>query len=169
LNSMKSYQSQAEAKTQPEQIPGGLKESQFFKKEANRFFQKSAEVPVRTPQPFRADTEYHKSLFRLFVKHFEYVYARPNDIIMIESCDHLVKVYVGVGERAKLTLRHNTLKDFLSQLPATHFLRIGRFCAINIQRLTGGNCNEQVFEFDFKISIKPKHFVSHSVFTNIGI
>jgi len=66
-------------------------------------------------------------------------------------------------------MRHNTLKDFLSQLPQTYFLRIGRFCAINIQRLTGGNCNNQVFEFDFKISIKLKHSVSHTVFSNLGI
>lgn len=109
-----------------------------------------------------------ENLFRLFVKKGEYVYARPNDIIMIESCDHLVKVYVAVEGKVKLTTRYNTLKDFLSQLPESHFIRLGRFCAINIKRLTGGNCNEQIFEFDFKISIKLKHTVSHAVFSGFG-
>ena len=140
-----------------------MKESQFFKKETPHLFHNIPPAPV-SPAP-----QYSENIFRLFVKHFEYVYARPKDIIMIESCDHLVKVYLGVGDRAKLTMRHNTLKDFLSQLPPGYFLRIGRFCAINIQRLTGGNCNEQIFEFDFKISIKLKHSVSHSVFSSLGI
>ena len=161
---MKSYQTETGSERSFEQQPSvNTSEPKFFNKESSRLFHPVA-LPVPVVEPPRSE-----DIFRLFVKHFEYVYARPNDIIMIESCDHLVKVYVGVGEKAKLTLRHNTLKDFLSKLPATHFLRIGRFCAINIKRLTGGNCNEQVFEFDFKISLKLKHFVSHTVFSNIGI
>jgi hypothetical protein len=161
---MKSYQTETGSERSFEQHPSvNTKEPKFFNKENFRLFNPVA-LPVPVVKP--PSTE---DIFRLFVKHLEYVYARPNDIIMIESCDHLVRVYVGVGEKAKLTLRHNTLKDFLSKLPATHFLRIGRFCAINIKRLTGGNCNEQVFEFDFKISVKLKHFVSHTVFTSIGI
>jgi DNA-binding LytR/AlgR family response regulator len=162
---MKSYQHQTDNnfKTNSEKLSAKAEESPFFKKETPVFFHNSIQEKIsHVPQ-------YSNNLFRLFVKHFEYVYVRPNDIIMIESCDHLVKVYVGVDGKAKLTMRHNTLKDFLSQLPQTHFLRIGRFCAINIQRLTGGSCNEQVFEFDFKISIKLKHSVSHSVFSRIGI
>ena len=107
------------------------------------------------------------SLFRLLVKNGEYVYAKSNDIIMIESCDHLVKVYVAVGGKIKKAIRHNTLKDFLSQLPS-QFVRIGRFCAVNIERLSGGNCNEQTFEFDFNLSIKLAHPVSHTVFTHLG-
>jgi len=160
---MKSYQSQTESKSNSGKLLPDGKESQFFKKETPHLFHNSPPASV-LPAP-----RYSENIFRLFVKHFEYVYVRPNDIIMIESCDHLVKVYVGVGEKARLTLRHNTLKDFLSQLPPTLFLRIGRFCAINIQRLTGGNCNEQIFEFDFKISVKLKHPVSHSVFSSLGI
>ncbi len=108
------------------------------------------------------------TLFRLFVKNGEYVYARPQDILMIESCDHMVKVYLLVNDKPKKTIRHNTLKDFLLQLPQNHFLRIGRFCAVNTQRISGGNCNDQTFEFDFKISIKLKHAISQSAFGNIG-
>jgi len=108
------------------------------------------------------------NLFRLFVKNGEYVYAKPSDIIMMESCDHLVKVYLAFNDKIKRTLRHNTLKDFLSQLPQDQFLRIGRFCAVNINRISGGNCNEQTFEFDFKISIKLAHAISHSSFYMIG-
>jgi len=37
---------------------------------------------------------------------------------------------------------------------------------INIQRLSGGNCNKQTFEFDYKISIKPQH--QHFKTSNIG-
>jgi hypothetical protein len=107
-------------------------------------------------------------VFRLFVKNGQYVYARAADIIMIESCDHLVKVYLGICNEAKLALRHNTLKDFLLQLPQSQFLRIGRFCAVNISRLSGGSCNDQTFEFDFKISVKLTHSVSHKVFSAIG-
>jgi hypothetical protein len=36
----------------------------------------------------------NSTLFRLFVKNGEYVYAQPQDILMIESCDHMVKVYL---------------------------------------------------------------------------
>lgn len=107
-------------------------------------------------------------VFRLFIKNGQYVYARAADIIMIESCDHLVKVYLGISNKAKLTLRHNTLKDFLLQLPPSQFMRIGRFCAVNVTRLSGGNCNDQTFEFDFKISLKLAHSVSHKVFSAIG-
>jgi LytTr DNA-binding domain len=108
------------------------------------------------------------NLFRLFVKNGEYVYARPNDIIMMESCDHLVKVYVALNDKIKKTIRHDSLKDFLLQLPQDQFIRIGRFCAVNINRLSGGNCNEQTFEFDFRVSIKLKHAISHSAFYAIG-
>jgi len=108
------------------------------------------------------------TLFRLFVKNGEYIYARPSDIIMIESCDHLVKVYLGIVGKVKLTIRHGTLKDFLSQLPQCQFMRINRFYAINVLRLSGGNSNGQIFEFDFEVSIKLKHFISHSVFRSIG-
>ena len=162
---MKSYQPRTDNNfnSSSEKLSAKAEESHFFKKDAPIFFQNSIQEKI-SHLP-----DYSNNLFRLFVKHFEYVYARPNDIIMIESCDHLVKVYIGVDGKAKLTMRHNTLKDFLSQLPQTHFIRIGRFCAINIQRLTGGSCNEQVFEFDFKISIKLKHSVSHNVFSRIGI
>ena len=50
------------------------------------------------------------NLFRLFVKNGEYVYAKSSDIIMMESCDHLVKVYLSFNEKIKKTVRHNTLK-----------------------------------------------------------
>ncbi len=110
----------------------------------------------------------NNNIFRLCIKNGEYVYARANDIIMIESCDHMVKVYLGIDNKVKLTTRQNTLKDFLLKLPLAQFIRIGRFCAINIQRLSGGNCNKQTFEFDYKISIKPKHAVPNKIFTFIG-
>ncbi|MEP7109465.1 MAG: LytTR family DNA-binding domain-containing protein [Ferruginibacter sp.] len=122
------------------------------------------------PETKTSVTSYQNTtnLFRLFVKNGEYVYARPNDIIMIESCDHMVKVYLASNDKIKKTIRHNTLKDFLLQLPQDQFMRIGRFCAINILRLTGGNCNEQTFEFDFKVSVKLKHAISNTAFTTIG-
>ncbi|GEO11940.1 LytTR family transcriptional regulator DNA-binding domain-containing protein [Segetibacter aerophilus] len=109
-----------------------------------------------------------KDLFRLFVKNGDYVYARPDDIVMMESCDHLVKVYVAFDDTIKKTVRANTLKDFLLQLPKTQFLRIGRFCAVNTRRLSGGNYNDQTFEFDFKVSIKLKHAISLAAFGTIG-
>lgn len=108
------------------------------------------------------------SLFRLFVKNGEYVYARPNDIIMMESCDHMVKVYLAFNDKIKKTIRHNTLKDFLLQLPQDQFIRIGRFCAVNLHRLSGGNCNEQTFEFDFRVTMKLKHAISNTAFNSIG-
>ena len=87
---------------------------------------------------------------------------------MIESCNHLVYVYLAVNGAIKKTIRTSTLKDFLLQLPADNFLRISRFYAINIQRLSGGNCNEQTFEFDFKLTIKLKHTLPQAIFKNIG-
>jgi hypothetical protein len=128
----------------------------------NRYSNNSKENPIK-PENCSCG-----GLFRLFIKNGEYVYVRATDIIMIESCDHLVKVYLGINGKVKLTLRHNTLKDFLSLLPQSQFIRISRFCAVNILRLSGGNCNDQTFEFDFKISIKIAHSVSHKVFSTIG-
>ncbi len=121
-----------------------------------------------TPNQENQGTSLNNNIFRLCIKNGEYVYARANDIIMIESCDHMVKVYLGIDNKVRLTTRQNTLKDFLSKLPSAQFVRIGRFCAINIQRLSGGNCNKQTFEFDYKISINPKHAVANKIFTVIG-
>ena len=121
-----------------------------------------------TPNQENQGASLNNNIFRLCIKNGEYVYARANDIIMIESCDHMVKVYLGIDNKVRLTTRQNTLKDFLSKLPSAQFIRIGRFCAINIQRLSGGNCNKQTFEFDYKISIKPKHAVANKIFTVIG-
>jgi hypothetical protein len=139
------------------------KEPEITKKASNFSLQNNLETGI--PQ-----TAYQNpiDLFRLFVKNGEYLYARPNDIVMAESCDHLVKVYVAFNDKMKKTIRNSTLKDFLFQLPKEQFLRIGRFCAVNIYRLSGGNFNEQIFEFDFKISIKLKHPISQAAFGNIG-
>ncbi len=120
------------------------------------------------PIPATVEPENKTNLFRLFVKNGEYVYARPDDIIMIESCDHLVKVHLAINGQVKKAVRNNTLKDFLLQLPKDQFTRIGRFCAVNIARLSGGNCKEQTFEFDFKILVKLKRALSQSYFANIG-
>lgn len=109
-----------------------------------------------------------ENLIRLFLKKGEYIYARPNDIVMVESCDHLVKVYMLRDDKVKKTIRCNTLKDFFAQLPEGHFIRIGRFCAINLRRLSGGDYNQQTFEFDFKVAIKLKHPISPAIFNNIG-
>lgn len=106
-------------------------------------------------------------LLRLYVKNGEYIYARPNDIIMIESCDHLVKVYLAYGETVKKAIRNNTLKDFLKQLPE-YFIRISRFCAINIHRISGGSFSQQLLEFDFNVTLKPKHTISLNILNKIG-
>ena len=107
-------------------------------------------------------------LLRLFIKNGEYAYARPDDIVMIESSDHIVRVYILFGDKIKKVIRNNTLKEFLSQLPADKFLRINRFCAINSSRLSGGSYNEQSFEFDFRITIKLKHTIPQKLFNAIG-
>ena len=120
------------------------------------------------PEPMLTKDLASKSLFRFFVKNGEHVYGRPNDIIMIESCDHLVNVYLAFNDKIKKTIRTNTLKDFLSLLPTEQFMRISRFCAVNIARLSGGSFIDQTFEFDFKISVKLKHALSQHVFKNIG-
>jgi hypothetical protein len=108
------------------------------------------------------------NLFRLYLKNNEYAYARPNDIVVIESYDHLVKVYLAFGNTVKKTIRKNTLKDFLLLLPEDQFMRIGRFCAINMDRLSGGNCKNQTFEFDFSFSVKLSHPISNTIFNSIG-
>ena len=137
------------------------------KKNWGNMFQNNPETSISIDQDAKNLSD-ASQLFRLCVKNGEYVYVRADDIIMLESCDHLVKVYLGIGDKVKLTTRNNTLKDFLVLLPKTHFLRIGRFCAINCKRISGGNCNTQFFEFDFKISVKLKHPVSHAIFNSIG-
>jgi len=107
-------------------------------------------------------------LFRLFVKNGEYIYARSNDIILIESCDHWIKVYLAFSDQIKKTSRHDTLKNFLTVLSNNYFIRLGRFCAVNSYRLSGGSYNEQTFEFDFKIKIKLQHPLSNDFFRNMG-
>ncbi len=109
-----------------------------------------------------------QSLLRLLVKHGEYMYARFNDIVMIETCDHFVKVYVASAEKIRIALRHSTLNDFLSLLPHNQFLRLSRFTAVNISRLSAANCNEQFFEFDFRLIIKPKHPITQTILSKIG-
>ena len=107
-------------------------------------------------------------LLRLFVKTGEYIFVHANDILMIESNDHFVKLYIAVKESYKMILRHATFKDFLALLPSILFLRLNRFCAVNVSRLTAGNCNEQYFEFDFRIIIKPTYPITPSLLSKIG-
>jgi LytTr DNA-binding domain len=126
-------------------------------------------IPPETQyEPATVKSIYKDNLIRLFYKRGEFIYARPDDIVMIESSDHLVNIYIVHEDKIKKTIRSNSLKDFLAQLPENQFLRIGRFCVINLKRLSGGNCKEQTFEFDFKVSIKLKHAIPPSWFNDIG-
>ncbi len=127
------------------------------------------EASENQPEPSTQKKIVHKeNLIRLFHKRGEFIYARPDDIVMVESSDHLIHVYIIHEDKTKKTIRSNSLKDFLAQLPESQFLRIGRFCVINLKRLSGGNCKEQTFEFDFKVSIKLKHAIPPSWFNDIG-
>lgn len=132
----------------------------------HQFAENAADVAIAQEEQRAASDD--SNILRLFVKNGEFIYAHSRDIIMIESCDHLVKVHLVSGDKVKKAIRQNTLKDVLSHLPANKFLRISRFCAINLDRLTGGSFNDQTFEFDFKISIKLQHAISNSAFNSIG-
>jgi DNA-binding LytR/AlgR family response regulator len=114
-------------------------------------------------------SEITSHLLRLSIKDGEYTYAKADDIIMVESSNHLTVVYVAqqVG-KVKRTIRNSCLKDLLVDLPESCFLRVNRFCAVNLKRLSGGSYHQQFFEFDFCITIKPKHPISHSIFNSIG-
>jgi DNA-binding LytR/AlgR family response regulator len=126
-------------------------------------------APEKLIQPETSSKIFYKeNLIRLFYKRGEFIYVRPDDIVMVESSDHLVNIYIVHEDKIKKTIRSNSLKDFLTQLPENQFLRIGRFCIINLKRLSGGNCKEQTFEFDFKVSIKLKHAIPPSWFNEIG-
>jgi len=107
--------------------------------------------------------------FRLSVKDGEYTYAKPDDIIMIESRDHLTIVHVAqrLG-KVKTTIRNSCLKNFLLDLPKNYFLRLNRFCAVNVNRLSGGSYHQQYLEFDYCIKVKPRQPLSHAVFNSIG-
>ncbi len=142
----------------------------FLKPIKNETLKKTLAVRLKNSfmQELPAKNIISKPLFRFFVKNGEHVYGRADDIVVIESCDHLVNVYLAFNDKLKKAVRTNTLKDFLSILPAGQFIRISRFCAINIQRLSGGNCKDQTFEFDFRFSIKLKHTVPNSTFNCIG-
>jgi hypothetical protein len=141
-------------------------------KRRNSAYKKSAREHLYNilPPLLPGDQEHGRSpqLLQLFVKKGEYIYARPGDIVLIESCDHLVQVYLAYGEKTKRAVRNGTLKDFLLQLPQQKFARLGRFCAVNLDRLSGGNYNQQAFEFDFRVSIKLKHSLPASIFKAIG-
>jgi DNA-binding LytR/AlgR family response regulator len=114
-------------------------------------------------------SEITSHLLRLSIKDGEYTYAKADDIIMVESSNHLTVVYVAqqVG-KVKRTIRNSCLKDLLVDLPESCFLRVNRFCAVNLKRLSGGSYHQQFFEIDFCITIKPKHPISHSIFNSIG-
>lgn len=123
-----------------------------------------------TIKKFAGDHEATSShLLRLSIKDGEYTYAKAEDIIMIESSDHLSIVHVAQQEgKVKTTLRNSCLKDFLLDLPKNCFLRVNRFCAVNLYRLSGGSYHQQFFEFDHCIKVKPKHPLSHAIFNSIG-
>jgi hypothetical protein len=131
--------------------------------------QKVLEIPSKFKK-LKGNSEalsYH--LLRLSIKDGEYTYAKADDIIMIESSDHLTIVHVAqqVG-KVKRTIRASCLKDFLLHLPENCFLRVNRFCAVNLKRLSGGSYHQQFFEFDYCITVKPKHPISHAIFNSIG-
>lgn len=108
-------------------------------------------------------------LLRLSVKAGEYTYAKAEDIVMVESSDHFTIVHVAqrMG-KVKTSLRNSCLKKVLMDLPGNIFQRVNRFCAVNVNRLSGGSYHQQCFEFDHCIIVKPKHPLSHAVFNAIG-
>jgi DNA-binding LytR/AlgR family response regulator len=116
----------------------------------------------------RVKEEHENNLFRIFIKNGEYAFARPKDIVMIESCNHFINVYLANGNKIKKGIRNNTLKDFFKELPKREFVRISRFCVVNSTRLSGCNYNEQILEFDFRIAVKPKRSFSKTVFNTLG-
>jgi DNA-binding LytR/AlgR family response regulator len=150
--------------TIPPPAPGKRRNSGYKKAAREHLYN------ILPPPLLPGDQEHGRSieLLQLFVKKGEYIYARPGDIVLIESCDHIVQVYLAYGEKTKRAVRNGTLKDFLLQLPQQKFARLGRFCAVNLDRLSGGNYNQQCFEFDFRVSIKLKHSLPVSVFKTIG-
>lgn len=108
-------------------------------------------------------------LLRLSIKAGEYTYAKPDDIVMIESSDHFTVVHVVQQPgKVKTTLRNACLKKVLLDLSDSSFIRVNRFCAINLNRLSGGSYHQQSFEFDHCTIVKPKHPISHAVFNSIG-
>jgi DNA-binding LytR/AlgR family response regulator len=108
-------------------------------------------------------------LLRLSIKGGEYTYAKANDIVMIESSDHFTVVHVAQQPgKVKTSLRNSCLKKVLSDLPKNSFLRVNRFCAINLERISGGSYHQQCFEFDHCIKVKPRHPLAHAVFQAIG-
>lgn len=108
------------------------------------------------------------SIIRLMIRKGEYLYARPSDIIMLESCDHFVKVYVLVNNMVKKALKNVSMRDFIATLPNDYFARLSRFCAVNTLRLSGGNFDDQTLEFDFSVKVQLTKPLSLAVFGNIG-
>ena len=116
-----------------------------------------------------ADEPIATHLLRLSIKGGEYTYAQASDIVMIESSDHFTVVHVAPqAGKVKTSLRNSCLKKVLLDLPKNYFLRVNRFCAVNLNRLSGGSYHQQFFEFDYCIKVKPRHPLSHTVFQSIG-
>ncbi len=130
----------------------------------------SGEISViHKPSEEKEDDADAPRLLRLSIKCGEYTYAKSNDIVMIESSDHFTVVHVAHQQgKVKTSLRNSCLKKVLQELPQDSFLRVNRFCAINLNRLSGGSYHQQFFEFDHCIKVKPRHPLSHAVFHSIG-
>jgi DNA-binding LytR/AlgR family response regulator len=131
----------------------------------------TGETPIFVTHPGKQDLDESPlatNLIQLMVRSGEFIYARFNDIALIESWNHFDIVYVVTGDKIKRLTRRDTLKHIYNMLPSEIFVRLGRFLIVNTTRLSGANFKEQTLEFDFQVKIKLEHATSLALFSKIG-
>jgi DNA-binding LytR/AlgR family response regulator len=106
---------------------------------------------------------------RLLNVNGSFIYARPQQILFIESSDHMVVIYLCAADTVKRAIRYISLSEIEKLLPEGMFCRVSRYALVNINRLSGG-CNDKMeLEFDMCHVITTERPVPFSFLRQFGV
>jgi DNA-binding LytR/AlgR family response regulator len=112
----------------------------------------------RTPViPAAIISEEAADMLRLKSKKKEEVYVQKANVIFVQSMDHWVDVLVKGGKENEWFERHCTLKAFLTLMPASRFLRVSKFYAVDPSQIVKFDRSSQTITFKDSGKVTLRH------------
>ena len=102
-------------------------------------------------------------LIRFEEKKEIYTWVQPEEILFVKSADHYVKSLIQTGTQKKWMIRHCTIKDLLTILSFSHFVRLNKFYMINRNHFSYIDENEKILYLDDGFSIPISHRISRFI------
>lgn len=108
------------------------------------------------------------NLFRFHKLNGENVFAHYNDLLFVETSDHLLPVSLVADKKILTVYRRQSLEEFFDLLPSKGFIKFQRFYIININRITGFNTDCRWLQFDSRYTINYKREIPPEMLKNLA-